>query len=80
MTGQQRWNYGDWMLKAMAEAKRKQKRPPRKPDPNDIFNYGISLKNDSFIGYNRNTGKKLFEAESYDEARRVLEEHYSSDI
>ena len=78
MTGPQRWNYGDWMLKAMAETKKKQRRPQHDPHPTDIFKYGVKLKNEDYVGYNRNNGHVIFEAESYDEARRVLEELYSA--
>lgn len=77
MTGPQRWNYGDWMLKAMAEAKKKQRSPQHDPRPTDIFKYGVKLKDEDYVGYNRNNGRVMFEAESYDEARRVLEELYS---
>lgn len=77
MTGPQRWNYGDWMLKAMAEAKKKQRSPQRSSQPTDIFKYDVKLKNEDYVGYNRNNGRVMFEAESYDEARRVLEELYS---
>lgn len=78
MTNQQRWRYGDWMLKAKAEAKQKQRRRPVKPQPGDIFKYEITKdKNEGDVQvYSRKDGKVLFEAESYDEARRVLEEQY----
>lgn len=78
MTGPQRWKYGDWMLKAMAEAKKKQRNRKRDPQPNDIFKYDVKMRNENFVGYNRNNGRVIFEAESYDEARRVLEELYSA--
>lgn len=78
MTGSQRWNYGDWMLKAMAEAKKKQRSQHHDPQPTDIFKYGVKLKDEDYVGYNRNNGRVIFEAESYDEARRVLEELYSA--
>lgn len=77
MTGPQRWNYGDWMLKAMAETRKKQRSPQYNPQPTDIFKYGVKLKDEDYVGYNRNNGRIMFEAESYDEARRVLEELYS---
>lgn len=78
MTGPQRWNYGDWMLKAMAETRKKQRRPQHNPQPTDIFKYDVKLKDEDYVGYNRNNGHVMFEAESYDEARRVLEELYSA--
>lgn len=78
MTGPQRWKHGDWMLKAMAEAKEKQRRKKRDPIPTDIFKYDVKMRNEDFVGYNRNNGRVIFEAESYDEARRVLEELYSA--
>lgn len=74
-TGQQLWNHGDWMLKAFAERNRKQ-RKKHNSQPEDIFKYGVRLRDNDFVGYNRNTGKILFEAESYDEARNVLNELY----
>lgn len=78
MTGPQRWNYGTWMLNAMVDAKRKQMARKRDPQPTDIFKYDVKMKNENFVGYNRNNGRVIFEAESYDEARRVLEELYSA--
>lgn len=78
MTGPQRWNYGDWMLKAMAEAKKKQRSQQHTSQPTDIFKYDVKLKDEDYVGYNRNNGRVMFEAESYDEARRVLEELYSA--
>lgn len=77
MTGEQRWNYGDWMLKAIADTKRKQRREPVKPHPNDIFKLGIGInKKDEVEVYNRKNGRALFEVESYDEAQRLLNEEY----
>lgn len=76
-TGKQLWNYGDWMLKAFAERNRKQ-RSKQHSQPEDIFKYGVGMRDDDFVGYNRNTGKVIFEAESYDEARNVLNELYGS--
>ena len=66
------------MLKAFAERNRKQRVKQRLPQPGDIFKYGITTeKTEGDVKvYNRKSGKVLFEAESYDEARRVLEEEY----
>lgn len=77
MTNSQRWRYGDWMLKAKAEAKRKQRKKPASPQPNDIFKFGISdPEKDVVTVYDRKNGKQLFEVESYDEAQRLLNEEY----
>lgn len=77
MNGSQRWNYGDWMLKAIADKKRKQRQRPSKPQPNDIFKYGISDPGKDVVKvYNRKNGQDLFEVESYDEAQRLLNEEY----
>lgn len=77
MTRPQRWHYGTWMLNAKIEAKEKQRRK-RNQMPTDIFKYDVKMKDENFVGYNRNNGRVIFEAESYDEARRVLEELYSA--
>ena len=77
-TGEQLWNYGDWMMKAEVEKRRKQKRSAKTPAPTDIFKYDVKVKDEAFVGYNRNNGHVMFEAESYDEAKRVLEELYSA--
>lgn len=77
MTNSQRWRYGDWLLKAKAEAKRKQRRKPKAPQPNDIFKFGISEPGKDVVKvYNRKNGQDLFEVESYDEAQRLLNEEY----
>ena len=77
MTNSQRWRYGDWMLKAKAEAKRKQRQKPASPQPNDIFRYGISEPGKDVVKvYNRKNGQDLFEVESYDEAQRLLNEEF----
>ena len=78
MTGPQRWNYGTWFLNARADALTKQRPPMRNPAPTDIFKYDVKIKNENYVGYNRNNGRVIFEAESYDEAKRVLEELYSA--
>lgn len=78
MTGPQRWAHGTWMLNAIIETKEKQRRKQRDPMPTDIFKYDVKMRNENFVGYNRNNGRVIFEAESYDEARRVLEELYSA--
>lgn len=76
-SGKGLWNHGEWMFNAMMETKRKQKNK-RLPTQTDIFKYGVGLRNgEDFVGYNRNTGKVIFEAENYDEARHVLDELYS---
>ena len=81
MTGSQRWDYGTWMLNAIADRNKIQRRAStsREPNPNDIFKYDIrsSKREGDCKVYNRKNGKVLFEAESYDEARRVLEERFS---
>jgi len=77
MTNSQRWRYGEWMLKAKAEAKRKQRHKPKSPQPNDIFKFGISEPGKDVVKvYNRKNGQDLFEVESYDEAQRLLNEEY----
>lgn len=77
MTNSQRWRYGEWMLKAKAEAKRKQRQKPTSPQPNDIFKFGISEPGKDVVKvYNRKNGQDLFEVESYDEAQRLLNEEY----
>ncbi len=73
-TGSQLWNYGDWMLKAEYSKKRKAKKGTKDPMPGDIFKFGITQLGDDVKVYNRNNGIILFEAESYDEAQRVLRE------
>ena len=78
MTGPQRWAHSVWMLNAKAETKRKQRKPKREPYPTDIFKYDVKMRDEDFVGYNRNNGHVIFEAESYDEAKRVLEELYSA--
>lgn len=81
MSGSQRWDYGTWMLNAIAEREKGKRRAKtaREPNPNDIFKYDIrSTKREGDCKvFNRKNGKVLFEAESYDEARRVLEERFS---
>jgi hypothetical protein len=78
MTGSQRWNYSDWMLKAYAEKNRKQRMRQGSTQPSDIFKFGISHNEDKdeVKVYNRKNGKDLFEVESYDEAQRLLHEEY----
>lgn len=76
-TGEQLWNHGTWMLNAIANREHT-KRWYRKPESTDIFNFGISLKEGDFVAYNKNNGKIAFEAESYDEAQKVLEELYGT--
>ena len=77
MTGKQRWDYGEWMLRAIANKQYKQRHPEPKPCYHDIHKVGITddSKGDVQV-YRRINGELLFEAESYDEARRVLEEEY----
>jgi hypothetical protein len=78
MTGSQRWNYSDWMLKAYAEKNRKQRIKQSAPQSSDIFKFGISQNEDKdeVKVYNRKNGKDLFEVESYHEAQRLLHEEY----
>lgn len=78
MTGKQRWDYGTWLINAKVDARKKQKHGARRPGPTDIFKYDVKERNSDYFGYNRNNGKVIFEAESYDEAKRVLEELYSA--
>ena len=79
MTNPQRWRYGDWYLKAVAETKRKQRQQPQPPQPKDIFKYGISDPDKDVVNvYNRKNGRNLFEVESYDEGQRLLNEEYGT--
>lgn len=77
-SGKQLWDYGTWMMNAQLETKRKKSREPRKHAPHDIFNVGITMLQDNVMVYNRNSGRILFEAESYDEAERLIQEEYST--
>lgn len=76
--GKQLWDYGTWMMNAQLETKRKKSKKPTQHMPHDIFNVGITILQDDVMVYNRNSGRILFEAESYDEAQRVLMEEYST--
>jgi len=77
-SGKQLWDYGTWMMNAQLETKRKKSREPREHAPHDIFNVGITMLQDDVMVYNRNSGRILFEAESYDEAERLIQEEYST--
>ena len=80
-TGEQLWNHGNWMLNAEYEKKRKDRKNMirvTEPNPNDIFKFGVTTLGDDVKVYNRNSGVILFEAESYDEAQRVLREQFEA--
>ena len=75
-SGKQLWDYGTWMMNAELETKRKKSKKPKQHSPHDIFNVGITTLQDDVMVYNRNSGRILFEAESYDEAERLIREEY----
>lgn len=77
-SGKQLWDYRTWMMNAQLETKRKKSREPREHAPHDIFNVGITMLQGDVMVYNRNSGRILFEAESYDEAERLIQEEYST--
>ena len=72
-------DFSEWMLKAIAEAKRRQRMNPlpRLIGNYSIEDYDIRKKGDHFESYNKRTGEALFEAFSYEEAMADLRAEFS---
>ena len=82
LTGEQLWNRGNWIMKALLEKKRRQERNPLKrlldKERYGIDDYDVRKKGDHFESYNKITGESLFEAYSEEEAYADLREEFSA--
>ena len=71
---------GDWILRAIAEAQRAQRKNPlpRLIGEYSIDDYNVRGKGDHFESYNKITGESLFEAFSEEEAWADLREEFAA--